>query len=72
MSKMLTPKEAAAVLNITEGELRDLRYRNRVAFVKLGYRTVRYSLQDLEAFLKRYRVSAVGEGIGPTAPLIAT
>jgi hypothetical protein len=34
---MLTPKEAAAVLNITEGELRDLRYRNRVAFVKLGY-----------------------------------
>lgn len=72
MNKMLTPKEAAAVLNITEGELRDLRYRNRVAFVKVGYRTVRYALQDLEAFLKRYRVAAAGEGVEPSAPLLAS
>ncbi len=66
MNALLTPKEAAAVLKITEGELRDLRRRKRVAFIRLGYRTVRYPLQDLDAFLKRYRVSAIGDPIGPT------
>ncbi len=71
MNALLTPKEAAAVLKITEGELRDLRRRKRVAFMRLGYRTVRYPLQDLEAFLQRCRVSAIGESIGPTGPLLA-
>ncbi len=60
---LLTPDEAAAYLKITVGELRDLRYRSRVAFIKVGYRTMRYRQEDLDALIERYRVSAVGEPI---------
>ena len=56
---LLTPDEAATYLKITAGELRDLRYRSRVAYVKVGYRTVRYRQDDLDAFITRYRVTGI-------------
>jgi excisionase family DNA binding protein len=62
-SEMLTPDETATLLKISADELRDLRRRKRLAFVKLGYRTIRFRLQDLEAFIQRYRVAAIGEPV---------
>ena len=62
-SEMLTPDETASLLKISADELRDLRRRKRLAFVKLGYRTIRFRLQDLEAFIQRYRVAAIGEPV---------
>ena len=63
MNEMLTPDEAAAYLKISLEEIRELRSRKRLAFVKLGYRTIRFRQQDLEAFIQRCRVSAIGEPI---------
>lgn len=63
MSMMLTPRETTAMLNITANELRDLRRRNRLAYIKVGYRTIRYARQDIEAFMNRNRVSAIGEPV---------
>jgi excisionase family DNA binding protein len=60
---LLTAAEAAAFLKVTEGELRDLRRRKRVAYSKLGYRSIRFRQQDLDDFIERYRVSAIGEPI---------
>lgn len=51
----LTPREAAAFLNIPEATLAVWRSTNRVhlPFAKLGGRHVRYRRVDLEAFISR-------------------
>jgi excisionase family DNA binding protein len=63
MNELLTPDEAAAYLRVSLDELRDLRLRKRLAFVKFGYRSVRFRKEDLESFVKRYRVAAIGEPV---------
>ena len=63
MNELLTPDEAAACLKVSLDELRDLRLRKRLAFVKFGYRSVRFKREDLESFVKRYRVAAIGEPV---------
>jgi excisionase family DNA binding protein len=62
-NNMLTPDEVAVYLKISLDELRDLRRRKRLAFVQLGYRTIRFRRQDIESFIQRYRVAAIGEPI---------
>lgn len=59
--KLLDPPSAAAMLNVSERELRDLRARGAIAFHRLGHRTVRFTADDLSAFLDRCRQGAVTE-----------
>lgn len=62
-SELVTTDEAAAYLKVSHDEVRDLRRRKRLAYVKLGYRTIRFRQQDLDAFVERNRVTAIGEPI---------
>ncbi len=68
MTPFLTTAETAAYLNVSLDEVRDLRRQKHLAFVKLGYRTIRFRIQDLEAFINRRRVSAIGEAPGRPQP----
>jgi len=55
---LLTEPEAAKVLGIHHRTLIRWRKERRIPHCKLGYRTVKFSLADLEAFISKTRVSA--------------
>ncbi len=61
MSKLLNNEEAAETLNVSLSELKALRLRRLVPVVRLGSRTLRYRLADLEAAIERLRCPAVWE-----------
>jgi len=61
--RRLTPREAAHYLGVTLRTLKELRQRRRIPFYRLGHRTLRFSRKDLDAYLRRVRVSAIGEGV---------
>ncbi len=51
-TEILTAVEAAQVLGVSEGFLRNDRHTTgRIPFLKLGHRTVRYRRSDLERYL---------------------
>lgn len=56
--KLLTSKETAELIGVTEEALTAWRYRRQgPPFLKLGHKTVRYSQDDLNAWFKRTRVT---------------
>ena len=55
MGEMMTAKELAEMLKLSEGHIRRLTSQREVPFVKIG-RTVRYSRDDIERWLKGGRV----------------
>jgi len=55
---------AAQHLGVTLRELKELRRLRKIAFYRIGHRTVSYSVADLNAFLTTCRVAPAGEGIG--------
>jgi excisionase family DNA binding protein len=56
-------RELAEALNMSQDAARDLLWRRKLAYRKIGGR-LRVSESDLEAFLARTRVAAHGEAIG--------
>lgn len=52
---------AAQHLGITTRELKSLRKAKRIAFYRIGHRTVSYALADLDAFLAGCRVATAEE-----------
>ena len=52
--KYLTPEEAAAILHCSPATLKDWRYKAiGPRFVRLGYRTIGYRPEDIDAFVNR-------------------
>ena len=59
--EQLTPPQVAnewPVLSLRRQK--DLRHARAIAFHRLGHRTIVYTRKDVEAFLKRRRVEAIG------------
>lgn len=53
IGRLLTPKETAELLRCTEGELASWRREGTgPKYFRLGYRTLRYSVQQVEAWLR--------------------
>ena len=55
---------AAQHLGVTVRELKEMRRARKIAFYRIGHRTVSYAVADLDAFLNGCRVAAVGEKTG--------
>ncbi|MGA7180898.1 MAG: helix-turn-helix domain-containing protein [Thiobacillaceae bacterium] len=54
--KLLTTKEAASFLGVSEAFLERDRWAGaRVPFIRIGSRAVRYRLSDLEAYIGSHR-----------------
>jgi len=57
---------AAQHLGITVRELKEMRRARKIAFYRIGHRTVSYAVADLDAFLNGCRVASVSEKTGGT------
>ena len=63
---MLSTEEAAAHIGVSPVLLKQLRLRRRIPAYRVGYRTFRFDQRDLDAFLEKVRVNAVGMNRGST------
>jgi excisionase family DNA binding protein len=52
---LLTRKQAAAWLSISERHLTDLTSSGRIAAIRIGKKAVRYAMSDLQAFTQSCR-----------------
>jgi len=55
---------AAEHLGITPRELKEMRRARKIAFYRIGHRTVSYAIADLDAFLTACRVAPVDKKMG--------
>ncbi len=55
---------AAKHIGVTHRELKEMRRARKIAFYRLGHRTVSYAVADLDAFLAGCRVEALPEKHG--------
>lgn len=53
--RLLSAKQAAAFLAISERTLHTLKKEKKLQSVKVGSRSVRYDLKDLETFIENYK-----------------
>jgi hypothetical protein len=60
---LLTEQEAAALFGWSVYTMREIRKRGEIECIKFNDRTVRYTLEQLEAY-KRQHLSKVEEGDG--------
>lgn len=58
-SRCLTPRQAEEVYGISARALKRAWQERRLAYYKLGHRTVLIEVRDIEAFLSRCRVDAL-------------
>lgn len=59
---LFTTKEAAHFLGVSKAFLERDRWAGaRIPFIKIGSRAVRYSMEDLEAYLKQQRRYSTSE-----------
>lgn len=58
-SRCLTPKQAEEVYGVRARALKRAWQERRLAYYKLGHRTVLIDVRDIEAFLSRCRVDAL-------------
>ena len=56
--RLFTPDEAAKELGLTMRGLRHLREIRAISYFKFGHRSIRYSREHLETFLKHREVRA--------------
>lgn len=65
---MLRPKDVAELLGVEESTLKTWRSSGRVAlpFLRLGHRTVRYRLEDVQRFIEER--SRQQSGAAPAQP----
>jgi len=61
MPAYLDTTGAARYLGVTEREVDEMRRQKKISFFKLGYRTIRFRVVNLDRDLERLRVHAVGE-----------
>lgn len=54
------PEEAAQYLGIKPRTLKKWRHERRIGFYRLGHVAVVFDVRDLDAFLARRRVEAIG------------
>lgn len=54
---LLSGREAAKMLSISQSQLAKMRYRGEVAGIILGKNCVRYAIEDLQALIVRARGS---------------
>ncbi len=59
---ILDDSGACEVLSITKCQLKTLRLRRQIPHIRVGYRTVRYRLADIQSYIERQRVPATWEG----------
>lgn len=57
-SRLLTSREAAAMLGISERTLWTLKDQGEIPHIKIG-RSVRYSVTDLNAWINQQRIGGV-------------
>jgi excisionase family DNA binding protein len=62
--KRINSKDAAEYLGVTPRELKEIRRQRRIAFYRIGHRTMSFAVADLDAFLLKCRVAPAGEAIG--------
>ncbi len=63
VNRLLTSKEAAALLAVSEAFLERDRWRGeRIPYIRVGARAVRYRLDDLDAFIESRRSDRSGGG----------
>ena len=62
MGELMSSKEAARYLGVTLRFLRELRVRRRLPHYRLGYKTITYSREELDRYIRRSRINAIGEG----------
>ena len=55
---------AAEHLGISMRELKEIRQQRRLAYYRIGHRTVSFSVADLDAVLAKCRIAPAGEAIG--------
>lgn len=64
MNKLLTTKEASQILGIAEGALATLRYRRQgPSFIRVGHKSIRYSEEDIAAYIEACRTETQGSGV---------
>jgi predicted site-specific integrase-resolvase len=56
MEELLTPAEVKEILKLNDDELRGMRQRGEIPYVKLTRKTLRYRKSDIEALIKRRTV----------------
>ena len=59
-SLRMVPDEAAQYLGIKPRTLKKWRHERRIPFYRLGHVAVVFDVRDLDAFLARRRVEAIG------------
>ena len=64
MDRILNGQQAAAYMGVSGRFLRQLRERRRIPHFRVGHRTVVYRRDDLDRYIERSRVNALGEGDG--------
>lgn len=52
---------AARYMDISIAQLKMLRERRLIPYIKIGHRTILYQIQDLDRYINRCKVSAVWE-----------
>ena len=66
--KLLTYKDAAQILGLPIGTLYALVSTHVIPHIRLSTRIVRFSRDDLRAWVQAKRVYGVAPGAGPDAP----
>jgi excisionase family DNA binding protein len=61
LTALLTSTEAAKLLGIDEKTLQLWRYQRKIPYCRLGYRTVKFRVSDLESFIRKSRIPAKKE-----------
>jgi excisionase family DNA binding protein len=56
--KLLTVKEAAKLLHLSESGVRELQARRRLAYIKVGG-AVRFDKRDIVEYLRRHKIAAM-------------
>ena len=56
MSKLLTIKETAKLLGVTESTLKGMIRRGAIPYIKLSPRVLRFDPEELEEYLEQRRV----------------
>ncbi len=59
-SLRIIPNEAASYLGIKPRTLKKWRHERRIPYYRLGHVAVVFDVRDLDAYLARHRVEAIG------------
>ena len=57
--RTLTDAQVAEALNVPRSMVKRLRDRRLLPYIKIGYRTIRYRMSDVQAYMARNGVAAI-------------